>query len=115
MRRKSYIKDGKIRWLNVDDARVYATLLIGNGWISNPTLEAFYADGWQEYIVPVPEPPSKEQQYKWRVQELIAKRYDMSDELALHRQRDTKVEEFAVYNTYCEDCKKQAHKEIYGE
>ena len=53
---KSYIKDGIIRWFNVDESRVYATLLIGNEWISNPSLDAFLADGWEEYIVPVPEP-----------------------------------------------------------
>lgn len=113
--RQTFIKDGRVRSFEVADGKVMATLEIDGVWTSNPTLEAFYADGWQDWIVPVPEPPSKEQQYKWRVQELIAERYDMSDELALHRQRDTKVEEFAVYNTYCEDCKKQAYQEIYGE
>lgn len=113
--RQYFIKDGLIRSFEVVNGKVIATLIIDGDWVSNPTLEDFLADGWREYIPPVPEPPSKEQQYKWRVQELIAERYDVSDELALHRQRDTKVEEFAVYNTYCEDCKKQAHREIYGE
>lgn len=56
MTRKSFIKDGQVRWFNVDDERVYATLEIGGEWVSNPTLEAFYADGWQDWIVPVPEP-----------------------------------------------------------
>jgi hypothetical protein len=56
MTRKSYIKDGHIRWFNVDEERVYATIEIGGEWVSNPTLVAFLADGWQEYIVPVPEP-----------------------------------------------------------
>lgn len=112
--RKYFIKDGKVRAFNVEDGRVMATIEIGGEWVSNPSLEAFLADGWQEYIVPVPEPPTKEQQYKWRVIELIRQRYDADDEMALLRQRETKAEEFAAYNTYCEDCKAQAYQEIYG-
>lgn len=56
MIRKSYIKDGKVRSFQVDDERVYATLEIGGQWVSNPTLTDFFADGWREYIAPVPEP-----------------------------------------------------------
>ena len=36
---------------------------------------------------------------------MIAVRYSVNDELALHRQREEKVEEFAEYNSYCEECK----------
>ena len=36
---------------------------------------------------------------------MIAERYSLVEELALHRQRDVKVEEFAAYNDYCEQCK----------
>lgn len=113
--RQYFIKDGLVRSFDVAGGKVMATLEIDGVWTSNPTLEAFYADGWQDWIVPVPEPPTKEQQYKWRVVELIRQRYDADDETALLRQRESKAEEFAVYNTYCEDCKKQAHQEIYGE
>ena len=56
MIRKSYIKDGKVRSFQVDDERVYATLEIGGQWVSNPTLTDFLADGWREFIAPVPEP-----------------------------------------------------------
>lgn len=56
MIRKSYIKDGKVRSFQVDDERVYATLEIGGQWVSNPTMTDFLADGWREYIAPVPEP-----------------------------------------------------------
>lgn len=114
MIRKHYIKDGLVRVFNVEYERVMTTIKIGGEWVSNPTLAAFLADGWQEYIAPVPEPPTKEEQYKWHVVELIRQRYDADDEMALLRQRDSKVEEFAAYNTYCEDCKAQAYKEIYG-
>lgn len=101
---------------NGKQVRKPKSLVIGDATYCPPTDEQLTANGWTitEIIDPVPEPPTKEQQYKWRVQELIAERYDVSDELALHRQRDTKVEEFAAYNTYCEECKAQAYKEIYG-
>ena len=56
MTRKSFIKDGEVRWFNVDDERVYATIEIYGEWISNPSLEDFYDAGWREYIAPVPEP-----------------------------------------------------------
>lgn len=56
----------------------------------------------------------KEQEvYPKLVQELINERYSIYDELAIQRQRDTKVEEFNEYNEYCETCKAQA-KEMLG-
>lgn len=110
----TFEKDGKIRIFKVVDDRVMTTIEIGGVWVSNPTLADFLADGWREWIAPTPEPPTKEQQYKWRVVELIRQRYDADDEMALLRQRETKAEEFAAYNTYCEDCKAQAYQEIYG-
>lgn len=112
--RMTFEKDGKIRIFKVVDDRVMTTIEIGGVWVSNPTLADFLADGWREWIAPTPEPPTKEQQYKWRVVELIRQRYDADDEMALLRQRETKAEEFAAYNTYCEDCKAQAYQEIYG-
>lgn len=46
--------------------------------------------------------------YPMVVEALIRERYTVSDELALLRQQATKSEEFAEYNTYCEDCKAKA-------
>lgn len=112
--RQTFEKDGKVRSFEVVDEQVLATVEIAGRWVSNPPLADFLADGWREWIAPVPEPPTKEQQYKWRVVELIRERYDMDDEYALLRQRDTKVAEFAAYNDYCEACKAQAYQEIYG-
>ena len=51
-----FIKDGQIRSFDVEDGKVIATLVIDSNWVSNPTMEAFYADGWQDYIAPAPEP-----------------------------------------------------------
>lgn len=37
----------------------------------------------------------------------IRKRYSVSNEFAILRQRDTKPEEFAEYNAFCEQVKKE--------
>lgn len=51
--------------------------------------------------------------YAGIVSAMIAERYSVSDELALHRQRDVKIEDFAAYNEYCEGCK-QTVREVLG-
>lgn len=51
--------------------------------------------------------------YEERVEILIRQRYSISAEFAILRQRDTKPEEFAEYNSYAEQCKAKA-KEILG-
>lgn len=53
-----------------------------------------------------------QKRYERRVESLIGERYSLSQELALLRQRDVKVEEFAVYNAYAEECKATAKAEI---
>ena len=52
--------------------------------------------------------------YEEKVVFLIRKRYTLSEELAILRQRDEKPEEYVVYNAYCEECKREAKAEIYG-
>ena len=39
------------------------------------------------------------------VSSLLKLKYSIDDELALHRQKDSKPEEFNDYNTYAEECK----------
>ena len=48
--------------------------------------------------------------YPALVEELIRQRYNISQELAIHRQRDTKPTEFANYNAFCEECKATAKR-----
>ena len=55
-------------------------------------------------------PKEKEETYPILVEYFIRQKYSISQELALHRQRDTKPLEFQIYNSYCEDCKSQAKK-----
>lgn len=53
--------------------------------------------------------------YEQEVNRLIRKRYTLSQELAILRQRDEKPEEWQAYNAYCEECKAAAKAVIYGE
>lgn len=52
--------------------------------------------------------------YAKLVNRLIRKRYSLSQELAIIRQRDDKPEEFAAYNAYAEECKAEAKAIVYG-
>ena len=53
-----------------------------------------------------------ESDYIARVDELIRRKYSVSAELAILRQRDTKPVEFAEYNAYAEACKRIAKEEL---
>lgn len=50
-------------------------------------------------------------EYENKIVALIRKKYNVNQELAILRQRDTKPEEFAEYNEYVEQCKKQVKNE----
>ena len=47
----------------------------------------------------------------------IRKRYSVSQEFAILRQRDEKPEEYATYYAYCEECKRHVREEMikYGK
>lgn len=84
--------------------REYGTVIV------TPATEA--KEAWDEYEdIQVYIPYTKaelQQQYEKAVNALIREKYTLSQELAILRQRDTKPEEYAAYNTYCEQCKAQA-------
>ena len=84
-------------------------LIVGNKQIINPTEEQILADGWEVYV-PEPVEPYKPT-YEERVEQLIRERYSLNQELAIQRQRETKVEEFNAYYEYCEECKQIAKEE----
>lgn len=46
------------------------------------------------------------------VESLIRRKYSLSAELAILRQRDSKPEEFEEYNAYAEQCKAQAKNKL---
>lgn len=107
-----FIKDGIKKRYDVQNGKVLCTIQIGDKWVSNPTLEDFLAQGWEEYTPPTPEPykPTYDELYKQRIVELVHGKYDMDDEFAILRQKDTKPEQFAEYNDYVEQCKAEAHE-----
>lgn len=101
-----YIKDGVVKLRN----KIMIT--DGNTTIANPSHETLLANGWQEYVAPEPTPIPIDEQYRQRVVNLVREQYSVDDELAILRQRDTKVEEFNQYNTYVEECKARAREEL---
>lgn len=54
------------------------------------------------------ETPPAQIDYGETVNGLIRRKYTLSEELAILRQRDTKAEEFEAYNAYAESCKEEA-------
>lgn len=61
-----------------------------------------------EQSVPVLTDEEKRMAYETTVASMIRGRYSLNEELALHRQRDTKPTEWNKYYTYCEECKTKA-------
>ena len=45
--------------------------------------------------------------YESEITKLIRQKYSLDEELAILRQRDSKLEKFAEYNAYAEKCKAQ--------
>lgn len=54
----------------------------------------------------------KQEKYENLVVSKIRKKYSINQELAILRQRDTKVEEFEEYNKYIEECKNEAKLKV---
>ena len=52
-------------------------------------------------------------EYEALVNKKIRRRYTLSEELSLHRQKESKPEEFAEMNDYINLCIKEAKDEIY--
>lgn len=75
------------------------------------TVPADRVDEWEE-VSADSLPAYTEAEYEERVTELVRRRYSVSAELAVQRQRDTKPEEFADYNGYAEECKQRAREEL---
>ena len=106
-----YIKNNEIR-------EQRAIEIVKNGYRTfNPSHAQLIADGWEVYTPPIRESVevSIEEQYKNRIVELIREKYSVDDELSIQRQRDSKFEEFNAYNSFVEECKVTARKEIYGD
>lgn len=53
-----------------------------------------------------------EEDYGNQVNDLIRRRYSLSEELSILRQKDEKPEEYRVYFAFCEECKAKAKLEL---
>lgn len=103
--RTAYYKDG------VEVSRPLALVYNNNTYVP-PTDELLIEAGYEIREVEIPEPIPMQPTYEERVVELIRLRYDVNAELAILRQRDSKPDEFAEYNAYCEECKIQARLKL---
>ena len=109
---QTFKKDNKIVRYEVQNGKVLCTIKINDCWVSNPTLEQFKSQGWEEYTPPQPPAPQPYvPSYVELVVQKIRERYSIDDELALLRQRESKPDEFAEYNAFVESCKEQARNE----
>jgi hypothetical protein len=75
---------------------------------ANPDASGTEILNMQLYVPPTPPVPS----YEELVSQYIREQYSIDDELAILRQRETKPDEFAAYNTFCEQCKTRAKQEL---
>lgn len=73
---KVLTKNGINRSFRVDDGKVIATVELGGLWVSNPTLQMMYDDGWQDYVPPTPPEPTLEEMKEEKCHEID--RYDSS-------------------------------------
>lgn len=110
---QTFKKENEIKRYEVQDGKVLCTIQIDGRWVSNPTLEMFLQQGWQEYIPPTPHAPQPYvPTYEELVVQKIRERYTIDDELAILRQRDVKPDKFAEYNDFCEQRKAEARSEV---
>ena len=109
---KKYIKNGEVRTRNritckvVEQEEIDGVLQDVEYVVYNPSEEQILSEGWEEY-------DDIAERYKDRVIERIREKYSVDDEIAILRQRDSKVEEFEEYNEYVEDCKAKAREDVF--
>lgn len=60
-------------------------------------------------------PESWDRLYEHLIIKEIRKKYSVNQELAILRQRDSKPEEFAVYNAFVEECKVKIKAELQND
>ena len=107
-----YKRGNETKNVLVQGGKVLCTIKINGRWVSNPTLEQFLAQGWEEYTPDPVQPvqPTYEETYKNKVVELIRQQYDINDEFAIHRHKDDEPEAWQQYFNYVETCKEEARQ-----
>ena len=99
-------------YLNGTEVERPLSLVYDNTTYVPPTDEQLLAAGYEIRETEEEAATAYAPSYEARVVELIRIRYSVDDELAILRQRNTKPDEFAEYNDYCEQCKAQAKEEM---
>lgn len=61
------------------------------------------------------QPKYSRMDYENKVNELIRERYTESQEFSILRQKDTKLDEYNQYYSYCEECKIKAKEILNNE
>lgn len=89
----------------------YQIVEVPDGY-ENCALSDFDSNGFNIELYNKRKESEKSKIYEHLVVSKIRERYTIDQELAVLRQRDTKPEEFAEYNTYVEQCKANAKREI---
>ena len=56
-----------------------------------------------------------DEEYGAAVNRKIREKYNLSEELAILRQKEKDPAAFAAYDSFAEKCKAQARREVYGE
>lgn len=108
----------KTGWVKIDEGFGDKYNHAQSNYFNKPLMDEYgrynYAvvDGRIVEIPDAQKPAYQPYTYAQLVEQKIRQRYTVSDELALLRQRDTKPDEFAEYNTFCEVCKHQAQIEL---
>ena len=93
--KQQFIKQGVISTHDVEGGKVITTILVGNSWVSNPTLEAFHAAGWEDYT---PEPVEEAE-----VVPYIPTYAELVEEYIREHGYPTYGAELAVQNNYAEN------------
>ncbi len=78
--------------------------------INGETEETEIVTKWQCNVIRV-----HDASYSTIVNELIRRKYTVDRELALHRQREIKTEEFQEYFDFCEGCKLSVREVLSNE
>ena len=81
-------------------------IIFGKITILNPTVEQLINAGYVEYIEPIVEQPQIS--YEELVEQYIAERYTIKQEIAIIRQKDIKPDEYQIYYDFVEQCKVMA-------
>ena len=113
------IKDNKIISVAIIEDKVVATIEINGKWVSNPTLQQMYDCGWEEYNMVIEEElPTIENLVEGALREGIdggSPLYTINKEFKIHREIDTDVEAFQVYNNRVQECIAWAYTQPHKE